>query len=224
MAQMVKNVPANVHGTGSIPSQKYSLEKGTTNHFSILAWKIPWTEKPDGLQSMGSQRVRHDWATNTFTSLHITSLILLYLISGISYIWLLSSNSPFPHSSSLVTTNSVFFSISLFVCLFLMHNWPRALCYCLVYNIVPYFCILQNNHQDKSSYRLSPYKVLLPIFLTIYISSLWLIYLATGIRTSWFPSHISLIPTPYPHPTADHLFILCICVPFLLYLHICFVF
>ena len=111
-----------------------------------------------------------------------------------------------------------------FVCLFLMHNWPRVLCYCLVHNIVPYFCISQNNHHEKSSYHLSPYKVLLPIFLTIYISSLWLIYLATGIRTSWFPSHISLIPTSYPHPTADHLFILCICVSFLLYLHICFVF
>ena len=36
-------------------------------HSSILAWKIPWTEKPGRLQSMGSQRVRHDWATFTFT-------------------------------------------------------------------------------------------------------------------------------------------------------------
>ena len=32
-------------------------------HLSILAWEIPWTEEFDGLQSMGSQRVRHDWAT-----------------------------------------------------------------------------------------------------------------------------------------------------------------
>jgi len=36
-------------------------------HSSILAWKIPWTEKPGRLQSMGSQRVRHDWATSLFT-------------------------------------------------------------------------------------------------------------------------------------------------------------
>ena len=36
-------------------------------HSSIPAWRIPWTEEPGGLQSMGSQRVRHDWATNTFT-------------------------------------------------------------------------------------------------------------------------------------------------------------
>jgi len=35
-------------------------------HPSILAWKISWTEEPGGLQSMGSQRVRHDWVTNTY--------------------------------------------------------------------------------------------------------------------------------------------------------------
>ena len=35
-------------------------------HSSILAWRIPWTEEPDGLQSMGSQRVRHYRSTNTF--------------------------------------------------------------------------------------------------------------------------------------------------------------
>jgi len=34
-------------------------------HSSILAWRIPWTGEPGGLQSLGSQRVRHDWATNT---------------------------------------------------------------------------------------------------------------------------------------------------------------
>ena len=38
-------------------------------HFSTLAWKIPWTEEPGGLQSMGSQRVRHDRATNTSLSI-----------------------------------------------------------------------------------------------------------------------------------------------------------
>ena len=37
-------------------------------HSSILAWRIPWTEEPGGLQSMGSQRVGHNWVTNTFTS------------------------------------------------------------------------------------------------------------------------------------------------------------
>ena len=40
------------------------LKKGMATHSSILAWRIPWTEKPGGVQSVGSQRVRHDWATN----------------------------------------------------------------------------------------------------------------------------------------------------------------
>ena len=47
-------------------------EKATAPHSSTLAWKIPWTEEPDGLQSMGSRRVRHDWATSLslFTFMH----------------------------------------------------------------------------------------------------------------------------------------------------------
>ena len=40
--------------------QEDPLEKGLLTHSSILAWEIPWTEEPDGLQSMGSERVRHD--------------------------------------------------------------------------------------------------------------------------------------------------------------------
>ena len=39
------------------------LEEQMATHSSILAWRIPWTEEPSGLQSMGLQRVRHDWAT-----------------------------------------------------------------------------------------------------------------------------------------------------------------
>ena len=48
--------------------REYPLEKGMTTHSSILAWRIPWTEEPSKLQSIGSQRVRHDWATNIFSS------------------------------------------------------------------------------------------------------------------------------------------------------------
>ena len=43
----------------------YILEEGTATHSSILAWRIPWTEEPGGLQSTGLQRVGHDWVTNT---------------------------------------------------------------------------------------------------------------------------------------------------------------
>ena len=42
--------------------QEDSLEKEIATHSSILVWEIPWTEEPGGLQSIGSQRVRHDWS------------------------------------------------------------------------------------------------------------------------------------------------------------------
>ena len=43
--------------------QEDSLEKEMATHSSILAWEIPWTEEPGGLQTIGSQRVGHDLAT-----------------------------------------------------------------------------------------------------------------------------------------------------------------
>ena len=43
--------------------QEDPLEKEMATHSRLLAWKIPWTEKPGGLQLMGSQRVEHDWVT-----------------------------------------------------------------------------------------------------------------------------------------------------------------
>ena len=47
--------------------QEDPLEKSMAAHSSILAWRIPWTEEPGRLQSMGLQRVRYDWVTSTFT-------------------------------------------------------------------------------------------------------------------------------------------------------------
>ena len=64
MAQMVKNLPAM--WVTQVPSLCQSLgwedplEKEMATHSSILAWRIPWTEKPGGLLSMGSQRMGHD--------------------------------------------------------------------------------------------------------------------------------------------------------------------
>ena len=50
----------SVGDPGSILSQEDPLEKEMATHSSTLTWKIPWTEEPGRLQSMGSQRVRHD--------------------------------------------------------------------------------------------------------------------------------------------------------------------
>ena len=48
------------------------LEKEMTTHASIFAWRIPWTEEPGRLQSMGLQRVRHNWVANAFTFTLVT--------------------------------------------------------------------------------------------------------------------------------------------------------
>ena len=72
---MVKNLPAVQETRFPPPSREDPLEKGMATHSSILVWRIPWTEEPGGLQSMELQRVRHNWATNTF------AYLLLYLMS-----------------------------------------------------------------------------------------------------------------------------------------------
>ena len=63
VAYMVNNLPA-MHRPGFDPPKK-----GMATHSSIFAWKIPWTGEPGRLQSMGSERVGHDWTVNTFTFL-----------------------------------------------------------------------------------------------------------------------------------------------------------
>ena len=65
VVQVVKNLPANTGDWGSIPGLERSPEKETATHSSILAWRIPWTEEPGGLQFRGSQKSLiqlSDWA------------------------------------------------------------------------------------------------------------------------------------------------------------------
>ena len=60
MAQTGKNLPAMEETQVRSLCGEDPLEKGMATHSSVLAWETPWTEAPGGLQSMGSQRVRHD--------------------------------------------------------------------------------------------------------------------------------------------------------------------
>ena len=60
MAQTVKRLPTTWETCVQSLGWEDPLEKEMAIHSSILAWKIPWTEEPDRLQSMGSQRVGHD--------------------------------------------------------------------------------------------------------------------------------------------------------------------
>ena len=67
VAQMVKNLPAMQEIQVQSLDWKDPLEKWMATHSSILAWRIPLREEPGGLQSMGSQRIRYNWVTNTLT-------------------------------------------------------------------------------------------------------------------------------------------------------------
>ena len=60
VAKMVKNLPIMRETWVQCLGRDNLLEKGMATHSSILAWRIPWTEEPGGLQFTGSQRVRHD--------------------------------------------------------------------------------------------------------------------------------------------------------------------
>ena len=60
MTQAVKNLPATQETRVRSLGREDLLEKEMATHSSILAWRIPWTEEPGELQSMGLQRVRHD--------------------------------------------------------------------------------------------------------------------------------------------------------------------
>ena len=61
--QMAKNPPANAGDVGLIPGSGRFPEKEMVTHSSILAWRIPWTEKSGGIQSTGSHKVGHDLVT-----------------------------------------------------------------------------------------------------------------------------------------------------------------
>ena len=67
MAQAVKGQPTMQEACVWFLTQEDLLQKEKTTHSNILAWRIPWTEAPGGLQSMGSQRAGHDRVTKTHT-------------------------------------------------------------------------------------------------------------------------------------------------------------
>ena len=92
VALVVKNPPANAGGR-EIWAQSLGwedpLEKQLATHSSILAWGIPWTEEPGGLQSMGWLGVRHDYSNYMHTCM--PSVSLTYYVSQEKYISLFSN-------------------------------------------------------------------------------------------------------------------------------------
>ena len=78
---MVENPPANAGDTSSVPGSEDSLEEEMATHSSILAWEIPWTEEPNRLQSMGSQKNRTQLSTHARGTFCFWIYIYLSVIS-----------------------------------------------------------------------------------------------------------------------------------------------
>ena len=90
--QMEKHLPAAWKTQVWSVGRKDPLKKGMATHSSTLAWRIPWMEEPGRLQSMGLQRVRHDWATSLWTIRGTQGYLKILLFSH-----LVMSDSLWPH-------------------------------------------------------------------------------------------------------------------------------
>ena len=96
MAQIVKNLPAMRETWVWSLDQEDPLEKEMATHSSILAWRIPWTEEPGGLQSTGSRNVRHDWATSLSLSLLLCRWGVLHrVLQVVDWCWSCIQMVPF---------------------------------------------------------------------------------------------------------------------------------
>ena len=109
VTQMVKNHVKWETGVRSLGQDL--LDRGTSSHSSILAWRIPWAEELGGLRSMGSQRVRHGWATDTFAvTTQLTSTSWFQNSRRMPVVWFWETAFP----QTLLDT--VEMSCSLFTC------------------------------------------------------------------------------------------------------------
>ena len=131
MAWWVKNLPAMQEMWVPSLGQEDPLEEGLETHSSILAWRIPWTEEPDGLQSMGSQRVRHDWSDLAFMHAQSNST---WITLGFSFCFLLkplvNSGQPNSHHSFMLIcsiTVYIYSSFRVVICLFFNSICPFSI-------------------------------------------------------------------------------------------------
>ena len=105
---MLKNPPASagdMRGMGSVPGQEDPLEEGTATHFSILAWKTPWTEEPGRLWSIGLQRAEYYWSNLAHSNVctHTHTHICIYIHTHICvcvYIYIYNEHTCTHTSSS----------------------------------------------------------------------------------------------------------------------------
>ena len=116
--------------------QEDPLEKGMANHSSLLAWKIPWTEEPGGLPSMGSHRVGHDWSDLAATTL---TYCLTLRVCGCFWIY------------------SIHFNVSHFIFILILYHFTYSLRILQHYYFYLYPLVLCTQRR-----QLQPTPVLLP--------------------------------------------------------------
>ena len=125
VAQTVKRLPATWETRVQFLGWEGPLEKEMAIHFSTLAWEIPWLEESDRLQSMGSQRVGHDWVTSLFIA--ATSLLLCPPHKCSEVWWTVT---PFPLCPcSFILLNYLFKTKILVV----FYHFIWSTCYCITY-------------------------------------------------------------------------------------------
>ena len=99
VAQTVKRLPTMRQTWVWSLGQEDPLEKEMATHSSTLAWKIPWTEEPGRLQSMGFQKVGHDWVSSLFLFASMWNeckCAVVWTFFGIALLWDWNENWPFP--------------------------------------------------------------------------------------------------------------------------------
>ena len=139
MVQMVKNLPTMWETQVQSLGREDPLEKEMATRSSILAWRIPWTEEPGRLQSMESQRVWHDWVTNTFTWL-IYSVVLIPTVQPSDSVIHVDIHTHIPYR--------ILFSIMVLMGCFIWFSVLNNRTLLLIPNLGSWACLL---HSPKSS-------------------------------------------------------------------------
>ena len=116
MAQWIKNLSAvqKMQETRVVRSLDWEdpLTEGMATHSSILAWRIPWIEKPGGLQSLGSQRVRHDLGHTNKAIMNILVHVSMLMFLKNNFLILCSSKLFFsPRRTNKKDTNKLSFPV-----------------------------------------------------------------------------------------------------------------
>ena len=97
LAQRLKHLPAMRETWVRSLGWEDPLEKEMATHYSVLAWRIPWIEEPGRLQSMGLQRVGHDWATSLSLHSHFIFKLSIVLLSSLFILFLNLQNDHYFH-------------------------------------------------------------------------------------------------------------------------------